>query len=93
MAQLAEQLTCNQQVEGSIPFASSIFNKAFGPLFMGAFQSGQMEQTVNLLSEDFGGSNPPAPTIQKWLKLKVLRISLDFEFFCFEFKIVILDSI
>ena len=25
MAQLAEQLTCNQQVVGSIPIASSIF--------------------------------------------------------------------
>jgi hypothetical protein len=29
---------------------------------MGRFQSGQMDQTVNLLSYDFGGSNPPLPT-------------------------------
>ena len=29
---------------------------------MGVFQSGQMGQTVNLLSFDFGGSNPSAPT-------------------------------
>ena len=29
---------------------------------MGSFQSGQMEQTVNLLSEDFWGSNPWLPT-------------------------------
>jgi hypothetical protein len=29
---------------------------------MGGFQSGQMDQTVNLLSYDFGGSNPPPPT-------------------------------
>ena len=28
----------------------------------GVFQSGQMGQTVNLLSLDFGGSNPSAPT-------------------------------
>ena len=31
-------------------------------LKMGVFQSGQMGQTVNLLSFDFGGSNPSAPT-------------------------------
>ena len=29
---------------------------------MGSFQSGQMGQTVNLLSYDFGGSNPSLPT-------------------------------
>ena len=29
---------------------------------MGVFQSGQMGQTVNLLSFDFGGSNPSPPT-------------------------------
>ena len=29
---------------------------------MGGFQSGQMGQTVNLLSFDFGGSNPSPPT-------------------------------
>lgn len=29
---------------------------------MGSFQSGQMELTVNQLSEDFGGSNPSLPT-------------------------------
>ncbi len=31
---------------------------------MGSFQSGQMGQTVNLLSFDFGGSNPSLPTQQ-----------------------------
>ncbi len=30
----------------------------------GKFQSGQMGQTVNLLSLDFGGSNPSLPTIK-----------------------------
>ncbi len=28
----------------------------------GEYQSGQMGQTVNLLSYDFGGSNPSSPT-------------------------------
>ncbi len=38
---MAEQLICNQQVDGSTPFTSSI---------MGDFPSGQRGQTVNLLS-------------------------------------------
>ena len=43
VAQLVEQLICNQQVGGSSPSTSSTqFN-------MGEFQSGQMGQTVNLL--------------------------------------------
>ena len=40
MAQLAEQLICNQQVIGSSPIIG----------FMGGFPSGQRGQTVNLLS-------------------------------------------
>ena len=45
VAQLVEQLICNQQVGGSSPSTSSnnIIN-------MGEFPSGQREQTVNLLS-------------------------------------------
>ena len=31
---------------------------------LGVFQSGQMGQTVNLLRQRFGGSNPSAPTKQ-----------------------------
>src|SRR5205085_5554588 len=31
-------------------------------LFLGSYQSGQMELTVNQLSIDFGGSNPSLPT-------------------------------
>ena len=31
---------------------------------MVGFPSGQREQTVNLSSNDFGGSNPPPTTIQ-----------------------------
>ena len=37
---------------------------------MGKYQSGQMGQTVNLLSFDFGGSNPSLPTtISKAIKI------------------------
>ena len=46
VAQLAEQLICNQQVNGSSPFIG------FGISFlyqMGGFPSGQRGQTVNLL--------------------------------------------
>ena len=32
---------------------------------LGVFQSGQMGQTVNLLSFDFGGSNPSPPTSEQ----------------------------
>ena len=39
---MAEQLICNQQVDGSTPFTSSIY--------LGEFPSGQRGQTVNLLS-------------------------------------------
>ena len=35
-----------------------------GKVRKGEFQSGQMGQTVNLLSLDFGGSNPSSPTRQ-----------------------------
>ena len=35
---------------------------------MGEFQSGQMGQTVNLLSLDFGGSNPSSPTHEESLR-------------------------
>ena len=51
-----EQLTCNQQVVGSIPIAS--YNK----INMEEFPSGQRGQTVNLLSSDFDGPNPSPPT-------------------------------
>ena len=51
VAQSAEQLICNQQVGGSIPFTSSSFGfpKTIS-YFMGEFPSGQRGQTVNLLS-------------------------------------------
>ena len=57
VAQLVEQLICNQPVGGSSPSIGS--NKIKN---RGRYQSGQLEQTVNLLSFDFGGSNPSLPT-------------------------------
>ena len=51
VAQLAEQLICNQQVVGSIPITSSTrYSGAALQFHMGRFQSGQMDQTVNLTS-------------------------------------------
>lgn len=40
------------------------------PKGMGEFPSGQWGQTVNLLSDDFGGSNPPSPTKKDILSVK-----------------------
>ena len=62
---MAEQLICNQQVDGSTPFTSSSKVHAVVGLRMGDFPSGQRGQTVNLLSVDFGGPNPPSPTRKK----------------------------
>ena len=56
VAQLGEQLICNQQVGGSSPLASSL-------ILMGSCPSGQWEQTVNLPAHAYGGSNPPLPTM------------------------------
>ena len=49
VAQLAEQLICNQQVAGSSPIASSIL-WVTEKFHMDGFPSGQREQTVNLPS-------------------------------------------
>jgi hypothetical protein len=77
VAQLVEQLICNQLVGGSSPFSGSKQFKVSGLMFKvkepetsnfkpatvpGRFQSGQMGWTVNPLSFDFRGSNPLLPT-------------------------------
>ena len=46
--------------ESSRSFES--LHRRWAILSLGSFQSGQMELTVNQLSEDFGGSNPSLPT-------------------------------
>ena len=61
VAQLAEQLICNQQVEGSSPSAGSIRSEGF--------PSGQRGQTVNLMAYAFVGSNP-TPSIAFGLAMK-----------------------
>ena len=55
-------MICNLGVVGSNPTRGS--KAGIGNEDMGVFQSGQMGQTVNLLSFDFGGSNPSAPTLK-----------------------------
>ena len=60
-------MICNLGVVGSNPTrGSKLIRMSLGSQgivsFTGVFQSGQMGQTVNLLSFDFGGSNPSAPT-------------------------------
>ncbi len=76
VAHLAEQLTCNQQVMGSTPIASSVIGRTTIPIrtmneslltvcsmrTTEGFPSGQREQTVNLPAQAYGGSNPPPST-------------------------------
>ena len=64
VAQLVEQLICNQPVGGSNPLASSTAGRAPEDRqeHGGRFPSGQRDQTVNLTAYAFGGSNPPLPT-------------------------------
>ena len=78
VAQLVEQLTCNQQVGGSNPFASSVTGlHTEMPIFRvpkfgwqkGAHASiwadagvGEPGRTVNPLAYALEGSNPPPPT-------------------------------
>ena len=54
VAQLAEQLTCNQQVDGSIPFTSSI---------NGGIPERPKGADCKSVVSDFDGSNPSSPTI------------------------------
>lgn len=69
VAQLVEQLTCNQQVAGSSPIAGS---SAF---LVEGFPSGQREQTVNLPADAFAGSNPaPSTKCQLILRTGLLQI-------------------
>ena len=63
-------MICNLGVVGSNPTRGSGTAKVDLRLrknenIEGGFQSGQMGQTVNLLSFDFGGSNPSPPTSLK----------------------------
>ena len=57
IAQLVEQLICNQQVEGSSPFTSSRCSVA------GGFPERPNGADCKSVASSFGGSNPPPPTI------------------------------
>ena len=61
-----EQLPCKQWVGGSNPPASASYVKRLQGYSSGEqagrYPSGQRGQTVNLLADAFGGSNPPLPT-------------------------------
>ena len=64
VAQLAEQLICNQQVAGSIPVTSSTL------IILKLNINGQVPERPNGADcksavSDFGGSNPPLPTNKK----------------------------
>ena len=54
---MAEQLICNQQVDGSTPFTSSIFYGGIPERPKGA--------DCKSVVTDFGGPNPPSPTRKK----------------------------
>jgi|YelNatPaOPRAMG01_1025707.scaffolds.fasta_scaffold00918_35 hypothetical protein len=62
VAQLVEQLTCNQQVGGSSPFASSELSEKFLKTCRADAGVGEPGRTVNPLAYAFGGSNPSPPT-------------------------------
>src|SRR5262245_44878118 len=74
-----EQLPCKQWVGGSNPPASARYiNRLVGLQLgeqAGRYPSGQRGQTVNLLADAFGGSNPPLPTIvsERWKMLGRVR--------------------
>ena len=58
VAQLVEQLICNQQVAGSSPIASSIF------LIFGRVPEWPKGADCKSVACSFGGSNPPSSTIK-----------------------------
>ena len=57
VAQLVEQLICNQQAGGSSPSTSSI-----NFIILGRFPERPKGADCKSVVIDFGGSNPPSPT-------------------------------
>ena len=62
-------MICNLGVVGSNPSIGSSSGKGLSGEILGEYQSGQMGQTVNLLTYVFGGSNPSSPTIAEVAQL------------------------
>ena len=56
-------MICNLGVEGSNPPIGSLLFLSQRRNNRGKCQSGQLEQTVNLPADAYGGSNPSLPTI------------------------------
>ena len=63
---MAEQLICNQQVDGSTPFTSSIGGHGkWLSLSYGGIPEWPKGADCKSVVCDFGGPNPPAPTNKK----------------------------
>ncbi len=66
VAQLVEQLICNQQVGGSSPSTSSNKRPALNAgLSYGRIPERPKGADCKSVVSDFGGSNPPSPTNKK----------------------------
>ena len=60
---MAEQLICNQQVDGSTPFTSSKKFRSSGyGIYNGSVPERPKGADCKSVVSDFGGPNPPAPT-------------------------------
>ena len=64
---MAEQLICNQQVDGSTPFTSSKFHSKRYGIINGSVPEWPKGADCKSVVSDFGGPNPPAPTNKKTL--------------------------
>lgn len=72
VAQLVEHRFCKPVVVGSSPSAS-LTQVAGERIDSGRWQSGQMHQTVNLASSEYGGSNPSLPSAQNGFRRRAGR--------------------
>ena len=64
VAQLVEQLICNQQVGGSSPSTSSSFFSSALTEY-GGIPEWPKGADCKSVVDDFGGSNPPSPTTKE----------------------------
>ena len=65
---MAEQLICNQQVDGSTPFTSSIGSAYLADSIYGGIPERPKGADCKSVVTDFGGPNPPSPTNKKPLQ-------------------------
>ena len=72
VAQLVEQLICNQQVGGSSPSTSSIPDLS-GNLIIGRVPERPKGADCKSAVNDFGGSNPPSSTTMEKSELNANR--------------------